>query len=351
MSPVAFVVCSEVLGGHEFQVLHLAKLVSTFRQVTVLLSARFLEPLFQEAGCPVVVHEGLFFSPGRIGTQVARGVVRRQRIRSVLSSYGEIVVCAGAVEASMTVGVALARRPGLSLYLPSLNDRRLSWGWWGAPYTAGLRALLNVFPRLITINKIQAKIVAPGYFGQIAVIGNYVPPLDRLPDRGIPPRLVFVGRLDAQKRVIELIDYVDFADNPFKELLVIGDGPLAQQVRDAARSACHVKISVLGRLDIHAQELLLSCRDVLVLNSVVEGEPMVLREAQKRGMKSVVRDIAGVRGISSRDLRFSGKAHMREILLRLANCNEKDWPRKIPMLREVDRLVQARRVIGSPDSA
>ncbi len=312
---IAFVIASDILGGHEFQSVALALEISSYHDVVVLLNRPHLLPLFENAQLSCEVHEGLFLNSGFIGAQIARGVAKNRSVARVLGKYDRVIVCAGAVEASVVSGLAcLLNGINAVLYIPFFYDRQIIWGELGVFYNLLLRILLNVYPQLITINAIQARIMGFLYRGEVSVVGNLidgVPPL--LLEVG-KPRLVFIGRLDRQKGILELIKAVDFIENPYEQLLIIGDGPLRADVLHAIRGAKYIEIEYLGWLDTQAQSEVLRASDVLVLNSIVEGEPMVLREAAERGMIAVVPDIPGIRGVTYRSLRFKNIKELRSLL-------------------------------------
>jgi glycosyltransferase involved in cell wall biosynthesis len=314
---IGFVVASDVLGGHEFQAAQLAGLLGRFHSVTVLLNSEHFRPVFEDRGLSTRVCSGLFFSPGHIGRQLLNGLTRRRVIASVLDGFDHVVISAGAVEAGLTVGVAMLGRRRADLYLPFLYERSVLWGWPGELYTVLLKGALYAFSRIITINRIQARLMGRCHRDRVVVVENHVVACAELPDRGIPPRLVYIGRFDTQKRIVALIKALDHPGNPFCELLLIGDGPLRSQVQAAADKASVLKVRCLGWKDRVQQLQVLQRSDILVLNSSIEGEPMVLREAIAAGMVAVAHDIPGVRGVTHRQLRFASHAQLRAILTQI----------------------------------
>jgi glycosyltransferase involved in cell wall biosynthesis len=110
-------------------------------------------------------------------------------------------------------------------------------------------------------------------------------------DRVGPPRLIFVGHLDAGKRpdlfvstVAELrVEGIDF------DATMVGDGPLRATLESAAQSA---GIEMLGERDDVPQ--LLTASDILVLTSrPPEGMPGVLIEAGLTGIPVVATRVPG----------------------------------------------------------
>lgn len=315
MVDIAFVVASQTLGGHEFQSAELVRQRVREHQVTVYLNADKFVEVFRQTGVHLVVQEGGFFQAGWLLPQILRGLRHRTRIRRQMAKHDEVIVCAGAVEAGVQMGVALAGTGKATLYLPFLYDRRVVWGAIGSIYTSLLRGLLNLYPRIVTINRIQACLLRPCYRGEVTVSRNVIPAPAPLQGTVRAPRLVSIGRLDRQKQIAELIQMLDSADNPVRELLVIGDGPERGRIEALAASTRYVKVTLLGWLSVEQQALHLSVRDILIVNSLIEGEPMVIREAKLRGMRVLARDIPGVRGVTKPVDRFSEKLELISLLI------------------------------------
>jgi glycosyltransferase involved in cell wall biosynthesis len=313
---IAIVIASDVIGGHEFQAASLAKELASYNRVVVLLNRGSFRHVFDKKGLISEVHDGLFFNRSLLFGQVANGFLRNRKIAKVLSSFDEVIVCAGAVEASVTVGIAsLLNGISTHLYLPFFYDRRTMWGMLGSFYNFPLRVLLNLYQHIITINRIQARMIKICFKGRVSVFENTIENVPPLRLGRAEPRLVFIGRLDQQKRILELINALDYLENPYKQLLLIGDGPLWEQVNQVSSKALHIKINVLGWLNINEQAEILRPSDILVLNSAIEGEPMVLREASARGMIAIVNDIPGVKGVSFKALRFKSVQELRKLLI------------------------------------
>ncbi len=310
---IAFVIASSVLGGHELQCAELVKLAKDLCRATVYLNRPEHERLFRGIeGLEVVIAEDSFFKAGKLPVQVLRGIHRSSLHRRRFAEYDRVIICAGAVEASLEPAIALLFTGKADLYLPFIYDRTSIYGWLGAPYTCLLRMLVNLFGAVITINRIQAKLISRFYRGRTFFVRNKIGVVEPAATAVAGRKLVTIGRLDRQKRVAELVNALDYADNPFKVLMVIGDGPLRREVQCAAERARHIRVEMVGWLDFHEQAQVLSRHDVLVLNSIIEGEPMVVREANARNMAVVVPDIDGMRGITSKANRFTGSSDLRE---------------------------------------
>lgn len=111
---------------------------------------------------------------------------------------------------------------------------------------------------------------------------------------GEPLRLLFVGRLDAQKNVLRLVDAVRTVTSPV-ELVVVGDGEQRGLVEERAAGLPNVRL-----VGAHTgPELLRWYRwaEAFVLPSDREGMPLVLLEAMAAGLALVSTDVPGSREI------------------------------------------------------
>lgn len=112
--------------------------------------------------------------------------------------------------------------------------------------------------------------------------------------------LVFVGRIDSQKNPLLLID--SFArlkeDEQNTELLMIGDGVLAEEARQCASSqGVADRVHFLGLQSPHVIADLLRSADLFVLSSAYEGMPMCVLEALGCGLPCVATDVGEVRRV------------------------------------------------------
>jgi len=113
---------------------------------------------------------------------------------------------------------------------------------------------------------------------------------------GIGERFVWLaaGRLLWKKDYASLLQA--FARQPDEVMLIAGEGPEADRLRQQARElGVDGRARFLGRReDLPA---LMNAADGFVLSSVVEGLPMVLLEAAASGLPAVATDAGGVREI------------------------------------------------------
>jgi glycosyltransferase involved in cell wall biosynthesis len=310
---VAFVIAATVTGGHEYQSRALVDDVARLALTKVFLNHKDQIQLFEGSEAQIVVQPGLFLEPGWIGKQVFNGIRRMLTIRRLFPSYDHIVVCAGAVEAGICTSVALTGRKNVSLYLPSFFDRTALWGRPGCLYNLVLGSFGVFYAKIITISRIQARLIRGFMHRPTVVAPNTICDLPKVPDNG-PGRLLYIGRLDPQKRVSELLEWLDFDQNPYSEVLIIGDGPDRIRVATTAAHLKHMKATLLGWKSREEQNVLIGANDILLLNSIIEGEPLVIREANQRGILVIARDIPGIRGITFKRNRFSSKESLHSAL-------------------------------------
>ncbi|MCB8747114.1 glycosyltransferase family 4 protein [Rhodoferax sp. U2-2l] len=312
-SKIAVLICSNVIGGHEYQSGELVRDLMQFADVTVYVNRDEHQPIFLELGAKVISLPQQLLQPGKLPSYVWNGLRKRHELRKIIRGYNQIVVCAGAVEAGIAVSIALRGTAHLSMYLPFFFDRILIWGKVGHLYNAVLARFCRLYDQIITINRIQAKVIKNMTGVKTVIIPNVIRPVPVAPvlRNG---KLLFIGRLDSQKRVDELLRWIDFPSNPFKEIIVIGDGPQRAIIEEVAATMKHVKVTFLGWLAAKEQDRVIDGNDVLILNSLLEGEPLVIRESNLRGIRVIARDIIGVRGVTHRQQRFDSVNGLQEIL-------------------------------------
>ena len=314
---IAMVIAADVIGGHEFQARALADDLVRLCRVTIYLNREEHLPVFESAAAQIEIHAGLFLTKGWLGKQVFRGVRRRRRIRRLLEHHDYVIVCGGTVEAGVCTSLALARPRKSILYLPSFYDRTVKWnkpigcaynlllGWFGIFYKC-----------IITINHIQARLIGGFLHRPTLIVPNLVKILPKSA-ANYPPRILCIGRLDRQKRIPELLRWLDFAENPFPEIVVIGDGPDKTAVLHLSASLQHIRVNLVGWKSPLEQDDLIGARDILILNSLIEGEPLVIREAHARGIAVLARNIVGIRGVTKKANRFNDQAELRQALQNL----------------------------------
>lgn len=126
------------------------------------------------------------------------------------------------------------------------------------------------------------------------------PAVERNPDLGNRrPRVIFAGRLSAEKNVAALIEACAAADKgPHSfDLTIAGDGVLESELRaQAAALDIEARIEFAGRV-ANGPELiaLYDAHDIFCLPSLVEGTPRAVAEAVARGIPAVASDAGSTR--------------------------------------------------------
>lgn len=114
--------------------------------------------------------------------------------------------------------------------------------------------------------------------------------------------IVYVGRLEKAKGVLDLIDAYARASrrDPQIRLVLVGDG--------AARAECERRVrqlddrvTLLGSRPLAEVPLWMAAADAVALASWAEGTPNVLLEAIACGRRAVATDVGGVRDVISSD--------------------------------------------------
>jgi glycogen synthase len=261
---------AERLGRHG-TVLRLGVPVRRMRQLYSLPAARAVHRLASDTD---LVHahlgEDLAVLP------LARHAARRAGVPLVVTVHCSLrhTVAAGDVRA------AVLRRVG---------------GWIEARAEAEADAVITLTPSL------ARRLVADGVpAGRVRVIPSGADPSrfpgplpDPLPAVG-RPRVLYVGRLAAQKGVATLVEAVPHLRHHLP-LVVVGDGPLGAQLQDRAR-----QLGVAGRVHFtgfvpHPEvPAHLTNADLLVLPSVYEELGSILVESLHAGLPVVASAVGGI---------------------------------------------------------
>lgn len=309
---VAFLICSDTIGGHEYQSIELVKSAKKYCIPTIIFNSTSQLSLLNGENINYLVAERPFFRGGNFLLQFLFGIANFFRIRGILKEYSQIVVCAGTIEAGISTGLALMGG-NIILYVPAFVDRTWLWGNVGHLYNFISRGFIIFYKSLITINRFQAlaflKLKKVYIFPNIIRIEKSTSVVNTC-----NRKIYFVGRLEKGKRILELIKWLDHPNNPFTEFLIIGDGSEKKNIESMIPDLKCLKVKLNGWVNKFDQELLLSEHDVLVFNSLYEGDPLVIREANERGSLVVVRNILGIRGCTNKKNRFNNQSELLTIL-------------------------------------
>ncbi|GAA5009924.1 glycosyltransferase family 4 protein [Kitasatospora paranensis] len=163
-----------------------------------------------------------------------------------------------------------------------------------------LARVMRAAAAVIVLTEEQGAFVRDAYrvpAGRVHVVpngvsGRYFMP-ERSPGQG-PLRLLYVGRLSAQKNVARLLDAMSLVRRPVR-LRIVGDGELRPRLEEQARRLGLDGVEFTGGLlgddlvDAYAGA------DAFVLPSDREGMPLVLLEAMAAALPVLATDVPGNR--------------------------------------------------------
>lgn len=316
---VLVLVCGRVIGGHEIQLKTILQDLCALRDdVVVVCQTPATYAYFSALPCQLFQID--FGIEGKVWRQwqAAPGIATAldshfARAGSILVSGGTIEACIGAARAAK-LSVPAAK---LIAYLPMYIDRSTSHGLVGRVYNLVVNRMARVVDEYLTINRIQAHLLRAHYTRPVKVLENVIQGV-QAPQVSHGKRLVFLGRFDnGQKGLLELIDLLDRPDNPYGDVVLIGDGPDRAEIVSRAKAATAIKVHFAPWMDVTGVDRFLGTDDCLIMNSRWEGEPLVVREFTARGLPCVVRDITGMRGVTSKTMRFTDSDSLIRILNRL----------------------------------
>lgn len=312
-------VSGDVVGGHEMQLKILVeKIRHHVGKITILCASQDTYQYFIEQDSEV--HLVNFLVAGKVWHQWTGAGSVAPLIGPHVLAADHVLVSGGTLEACIAASRAsklTSPRIRVTAYMPMYIDRSVSHGVVGLAYNVLANFMARTIDEFLTINPIQAALLRRHTRRPALVVENQIRSVAR-PTASYGRRLVFVGRFDnKQKGVAELIQLLDTAANPYQSLVLIGDGPDKPQVVAAASRAIHIKVKLLGWMANDAIDSFLGIDDCLIMNSAWEGEPLVVREFNERGLPCIVRRIDGVRGVTKKSMRFSTQSELIEILRRV----------------------------------
>jgi glycosyltransferase involved in cell wall biosynthesis len=314
---LAIIVHCDLIGGHEMQLAHLVRGLERERPVVLVVTSTIAEQFFTERG--FAVRPIRFSQPGKIWRQWQAAHALCTLLAPVIADCSAVMVSGGTIEACVAPARASKlARPDLAVtaYMPMYVDRALAFGLIGRIYNCASGAFAVSIDRFVTVNRIQARLIRHHYRRPVAVVRNVIDPV-AAPRADHGPRLIFVGRLDdGQKNVSGLIDWLDHPENPYRTLHVFGDGPDRATVDAAAATTRHIDVVLHGWVPRERLDQELGRRDLLVMNSRWEGEPMIVRELKAAGIPAIGTEIDGLRGLLPRTERFDGRQELLELLKR-----------------------------------
>ena len=117
---------------------------------------------------------------------------------------------------------------------------------------------------------------------------------------GLPverPVLLFIGRLEARKRPLDMIKAVESLSEGVRPLLMlVGDGPLRGSLETYCQESSLDAVRFLGFRNQSALPVCYGAADVVLVVSESDPSPKVLNEAMNFGLPAVVSDRVGTAG-------------------------------------------------------
>jgi L-malate glycosyltransferase len=168
------------------------------------------------------------------------------------------------------------------------------WFRWVYPFT---RVIWRDANRIAAVSEFTRQLALKKYKAEIQVIPNGVDLSALKPDRihlNEPPQIVFAGRFMAQKNPLQLVQTLNQLKKIQWQCVMIGDGPLMQDVRRAvAESGLDGRFQFTGWID--PQEVLnwFDSSDILFMPSRSEGLPVVGIQALAKGLAIVASHVGG----------------------------------------------------------
>jgi glycosyltransferase involved in cell wall biosynthesis len=197
---------------------------------------------------------------------------------------------------------ALSRMTGIPYILTvhlgdvpgGVPEKTGGWFRWVFPFT---RAIWKHANRIVAVSRFTRQLALKKYDVKIQVIPNGVD-LDTLKPGQVqlnePPRIVFAGRFMAQKNPLQLVQTLNVLKKLDWQCVMIGDGPLMQEVgRAIAELDLRDRFQLPGWID--PQDVLnwFDKSDILFMPSRSEGLPVVGVQALAKGLAIVASRVGG----------------------------------------------------------
>ena len=333
MKKLSFVICARTNGGHEIQAIKLANSFARYFDSSLFTNKFIINDKKISENLKLNIIDFEICAKGNLLNQIIHSY-KVSNIDNLIKKIAEneiIIISAGAVEASIPILFALLRQKKskikIILYLPFFFDRKLIWPYpLGNIYNKILGLILKKFTRIITINHLNKKIIEKISLKPVNVVSNKIDLIKlKYPAKTARPRLVFIGRLQWQKRIIELIKWLNHKEIPIKELLIIGDGPQFNIIKKLSKKLLNINIQLTGWLSQEKQSEILRKNDILVINSIIEGDPLIVAESLSREIKCISRNINSLRPLIHKDYLFDNQNDLIKVLKRIIKENPKTY--------------------------
>ena len=168
------------------------------------------------------------------------------------------------------------------------------WFKWIMPFT---HSIWRDAKQVVAVSEFTRQLALRHYQREITVIPNGVNVAQLQPATfqvQTPPRIVFAGRLMAQKNPIQIIrTLAELKELPW-ECVLLGDGPLMADVQQSIKE-CGLQDRFILPGWVTPEDVLdwFDKSDILFMPSLSEGLPVVGVQALAKGLAFVVSDIGG----------------------------------------------------------
>jgi glycosyltransferase involved in cell wall biosynthesis len=287
------------LGGLERVVEHLAKQLGQrhdVRVVTTVLGAGGAPRRSREGGVGVRRHRAVEVAHTAIAPGLPLSLLRAPR-SAVLHLH-----CAHALLPELVALTARLRRRRFLLHFHLDVDASGPLGRLLPLYKKHVFGrVMRAAAAVVVLTASQAAFVRETYrvpAERVFVVPNgvgeayFMPVREPRPEDGEPLRLLFVGRLGAQKNVARLLDAMSLLRRPVR-LRVVGDGELRGQLEAQAARLGLTGVEFSGGLLGDELVAAYAGADAFVLPSDKEGMPLVVLEAMAAGLPVVATAVPG----------------------------------------------------------
>lgn len=155
--------------------------------------------------------------------------------------------------------------------------------------------VIRLCRKVFVLDKACERDYAP-YNSHVVRIGNTIvcrPFRERIREDGAPVRFLYAGRLSGpkEKNIGPIVEAVK-GYHKDSVLTLLGDGEARQELEDLADGSARIVFRGAVKPDEVQREM--ERQDILVLNSVSEGMPMVILEALCSGLPVITTDVGGI---------------------------------------------------------
>jgi len=168
------------------------------------------------------------------------------------------------------------------------------WFRWIYPFTPNIWKSAS---EIVAVSEFTRQLALKKYKQRIQVVPNGVDVSALLPDQislNDPPRIVFAGRFMEQKNPLQLVQSLNELKEFKWQCLMIGDGPLMQDVKCAIEKfGLEDRFQLAGWIDPQDVLAWFDKSDILFMPSRSEGLPVVGVQALAKGLAIVASRVGG----------------------------------------------------------